>query len=122
MKLSATKRFEFSYAHFLPDYQGACSEMHGHNAILEVTVTGQDPTYPDSMVMDFSSLKHLVRKHIIRHLDHKLLNKIPGLEMPTAENMSQQIWDRLVDKLPSGVTLSKLRLSETEDSWITMEL
>jgi 6-pyruvoyltetrahydropterin/6-carboxytetrahydropterin synthase len=121
MELSATKRFEFSYAHFLPGYQGACAQMHGHNAILEVTVTGQDPTYK-SMVMDFSTLKHLVNEHVMDRMDHQLLNNIQGLERPTAENMAWMIWGLLEDVLPQGVALNKIRLSETEGSWVTLEL
>ena len=33
-------------------------------------------------------------------LDHNYLNEIPGLEVPTLENISRWIWNRLDNELP----------------------
>jgi 6-pyruvoyltetrahydropterin/6-carboxytetrahydropterin synthase len=119
MKLTATRRFEFSYAHHLPGYKGKCVNVHGHNAILEVTVTGNDPGY-GGMVFDFSSLKDVVNDVVIDKLDHKDLNNV--MQIPTAENTAWKIWGLLEAALPDGVKLDKIRLSETEGSWVTLEL
>lgn len=85
-----SKKFSFAAAHFLPGYKGKCANMHGHTWEVEVTVEG--PVDPETgMVIDFVALKELVEP-LIERLDHKLLNDIAGLEMPTAENIA--LWFR----------------------------
>lgn len=115
-KMTVTKKFEFSYAHFLPEYSGKCKHMHGHNAVLEVEVSGPPigigKVY-DTMVVDFGDLKDLVRIEILDVLDHKLLNEI--LEIPTAESMVIWIWERL--QIVFGEELQRVRVFETSDSY-----
>lgn len=120
MGMTATRRFRFSYAHELPGYDGKCVALHGHNAVLEVTVKGTPPHMPkqyESMVMDFSYLKKMVNRIVIQHLDHRYLNDI--FKVPTAEKIIEWIWTEL--RGPLGVCLTKLRLYETEDCWIEKE-
>lgn len=109
--LTVTKRFEFCYSHFLPAHQGKCKELHGHNGILEVEVTGRvDPS--TGMIIDFGNLK-IALERVLEKLDHKHLNKI--IENPTAENIL--LW--LVGELGyyHNLTLVRLRLYETRDNW-----
>lgn len=118
--LTVTKRFHFCYGHFLPGYEGKCCQQHGHNAELEVTVSGQyfdfRGGYP-GMVVDFSILSKIV-SFVVERFDHQFLNDF--LPTPTAENMASLIFQMLSDKIsPSknGLTLEKVKVSETPDSW-----
>lgn len=117
--LTVTKRFHFCYGHFLPEYKGKCSQQHGHNAELEVTVSGRyegEGKY-EGMVVDFGILSKLVFP-ILERFDHQLLNHI--METPTAENMAAYIFstlDYLMSPQKNGLTLEKVRVSETPDSW-----
>jgi len=122
MKTTVTKRFEFCYGHFLPGYNGKCKNVHGHNAVLEVTVSREeelrDGDY-DGMVMDFSQLKRIMEP-IIEQFDHQMLN---GEEWesrignPTCENIAFYLFQRINDRLPDYYFVEKIRLTETPDSW-----
>ncbi|MBR6908475.1 6-carboxytetrahydropterin synthase, partial [bacterium] len=56
--LTVTKIFKFEAAHWLPFYDGACHNLHGHSYKLEVTVTGEvkeNVKNPQcGMIIDFS--------------------------------------------------------------------
>ena len=67
------------------------------------------------MVIDFGDLKLAVTSLVIDNLDHKHLNDISGLEIPTAENIV--LW--IVDKLHSmfGDGLIRVRVYETSTSY-----
>jgi 6-pyruvoyltetrahydropterin/6-carboxytetrahydropterin synthase len=115
MKL--VKKFKFDSAHYLPDYDGKCSRLHGHCWKLEVEIEG--PVQENGMIMDFSLLKKIVDTKIIDLLDHYTVNDI--IKVPTAENIIEWIRLQLYDLHPfttNGVLLTRLRLHETEDSYI----
>ncbi len=96
---------------------GSCSNPngHGHNYDLEVTVEGEiDPDV--GYVMDLRFLKELLQSAVLGDLDHANLNvDVPWLEgvVPTTENLTVAIWNRLADQL-SGARLVSVRLWETE--------
>lgn len=101
------RRFDFEAAHELPGHPGACRDMHGHSYKLMVSVEREID--PDSgMAMDFADLKQLVRREVVDHVDHKLLNEL--LENPTAEMIAVWIWQRLERLLPG---LAEIELHET---------
>ena len=60
MQLRITKLFAFEMAHALTDYEGRCSNIHGHSYKLAVTVSGEAAASPLGMVIDFSCLKAIV--------------------------------------------------------------
>ena len=118
MKLTVTKRFSFEACHYLPRYEGACHNLHGHSYDLEVTVTGEVQGYgvKEGMIIDFKDLKSIVKKHIVDELDHSNLNDT--FENPTAEIMAMSIFVLLKKKLKEkGVCLTRVRLWETRDSF-----
>lgn len=125
--LSITKRFTFEAAHHLPGHQGKCINLHGHSYKLEVTLSGSLSRIPprnlaESMLIDFSKLKTVVKEEVIDTLDHFLLNDM--LTLPTAEVLIEWIWDKLYtifdgSEAVNWCRLSKLQLWETEDSWVT---
>ena len=114
MLLTVTKRFEFAYAHYLPDYPGDCARLHGHNAILEVEVASRAKAYP-TMVVDFKDLKTVVKEKVLSKLDHEYLNDI--LHYPTAESMAEWVWEQLEDDLE----LVRVRVYETSDSYAELK-
>lgn len=99
---------------------GRCNNVngHGHNYVLEVTVSGSvDPQ--TGMVMDLKKLKDLLVREIIDRVDHKNLNVdvdfLQGV-IPTAENIVASFWDLVADKLPSNCRLYEMRLWETDQN------
>ncbi len=132
-----TKEFSFEMAHFLPGYDGLCSNVHGHSYLLHVTVAGvpsADPASPKfGMVMDFSDLKRIVGEEVVGRLDHALMVRrgsvdaaaLGGLThrlvevdyQPTCENMLIDFAERIGRRLPGGVRLASLRLNETATSF-----
>lgn len=132
--ITVTKRFEFCYGHYLPEYDGACKNMHGHNSVVEVEVgTGimlQSESPYSGMIMDFGIIKD-VCKPIIDSLDHCLINEHPGFvhfcekilgappfninkTVPTAELICLYLVSEIKKQIP---TISRLRVTETPDSW-----
>ena len=82
MKIRVTKEFDFEMAHALKNYDGLCSNVHGHSYQLSVCIIGEvlnDEENPkNGMVADFSDIKKMVKTHIINKLDHSLM--LPGKE------------------------------------------
>ncbi len=126
-------------AHALPGYDGACRHIHGHSFRLEVCVVGepiQEPGHPkNGMVMDFKALKDLVNEAFIKKYDHALVlpdttapQVVEGIQQhfgnvltlpfqPTCENMIAVCVEALRPKMPTGVQLRSVRLSETASSF-----
>jgi 6-pyruvoyltetrahydropterin/6-carboxytetrahydropterin synthase len=125
-----TRRLEFSAAHRL--HNPACSAEwnreafgvcnnpngHGHNYVLDVTVTG--PLDPETgMVMDLNRLMVLLHDLVFVELDHKHLDRdVPWLSgrISTAENVAQAIWERLEG--PLGSSLRRVRLYESRMNFV----
>jgi 6-pyruvoyltetrahydropterin/6-carboxytetrahydropterin synthase len=92
---------------------------HGHNFVLEVTVTG-DVKKESGYVMDFKKLKKIIREEIISKVDHKHLNSdVVFLKsvIPTAENLVRAFWQVLEGKM-DGAKLFSIRLRETENNTV----
>jgi 6-pyruvoyltetrahydropterin/6-carboxytetrahydropterin synthase len=122
-----TKRIEFAAAHryVKPEWDaetnrrifGPCYNEpgHGHNYMLEVTVSGQvDPR--TGMVVNLFDLKQVLLR-VLEEFDHKHLNlDMPYFneDVPTSENIARVLWKKLVAQRDIG-TLSSLRLYEDED-------
>ena len=122
-----TKRIEFAAAHRYsrPEWDeaknraafGRCYNppAHGHNYLLEVTVSGEiDPK--TGMVVNLFDLKRVLL-NVIEEFDHKNLNvDMPYFQdrIPTSENFAHVLWAKLAAQRDIG-TLHTLRLCEDED-------
>lgn len=104
------REFDFEAAHFLPGVPDGhkCKRMHGHSYRASVHVRGV-PGGAQNWVMDFADLKRIVNG-VVDRLDHRVLNEIPGLENPTAEQITRYLWQQLRPQLPG---LAKIVLRET---------
>jgi 6-pyruvoyltetrahydropterin/6-carboxytetrahydropterin synthase len=101
MRARVVRKIDF--AHRLHNYDGKCSNIHGHTATVAVEFEGN--INPETgMIADFKDLKDVVDT-VIKPLDHALLlserdedvfKKIPTMKkilpfIPTAENLSEYI-------------------------------
>ncbi|HCX60788.1 MAG TPA: 6-carboxytetrahydropterin synthase QueD [Candidatus Cloacimonas sp.] len=82
----------FSAAHRLCGYQGACSNLHGHNWKVRVGI--ECSTLDEiGMALDYSIIKNIL-KSILDLFDHEYLNDLPLLQgqNPTSENLARIIY------------------------------
>jgi 6-pyruvoyltetrahydropterin/6-carboxytetrahydropterin synthase len=88
------KEFTFEAAHKVPNY----SEIHGHSFHVEVFMRGvRDPKY--GWVESLTKVDPQIDS-VQRDLDHRYLNDIDGLAVPSLENIAQWIWNRLDNAVP----------------------
>ena len=111
---------DFSAAHLLRGYPGACSRLHGHNWKVEVIVKA---TELDSigMGLDFSDIKKATNG-IIGNLDHRNLNDLPPFDEinPTAENVSAYLYTELSKTINTNkIKVGAITLWETERACVT---
>jgi len=100
---------EKNYEVFGKDYN-----THGHNYILEVSVTG--PIDPGSgWLVDLKKLGRIVKSNVVDILDHSQIEKeidwFKG-KQPSSENILLWAWEEIAPRLQQG-TLYRLRLVET---------
>lgn len=129
------KEFHFDASHMLDKHNGKCQNLHGHTYRLIVEVKGPliDQGPNNGMILDFSTLKSLVKQHLLCYLDHaflydeynenevKIANLLKQMDLKvhafpgrtTAELMSKYIYDRLSSYLP----LTMVKLWETPSSY-----
>lgn len=109
----------FDAAHFLKNYKGKCSNIHGHRWRVVIGTTAenlQDTVHLEGMVTDFKDLKSDLNE-VVDALDHTLiyekgslseelekLLKQEGFELsemefrPTAENFSKYFYDIMKER------------------------
>jgi 6-pyruvoyltetrahydropterin/6-carboxytetrahydropterin synthase len=89
------KTFRFEAAHTLSGTTlgAVAEEVHGHSFRAEVALRGT-PDPKTGMVKDFGALDAELAR-IRTTLDHKMLNRIAGLETPTLETLARYIYERL---------------------------
>jgi 6-pyruvoyltetrahydropterin/6-carboxytetrahydropterin synthase len=125
LKLSLTRRYRFAASHRLHTASlsedenrrlyGKCSNPHGHghNYILDVTVTGAvDPA--TGMIANLGELDPFVEREVIEAFDYKYLNDEVSAfreHVPTTENVCREIYRRL--KPFPAARLERVRIEET---------
>lgn len=122
-----TRRVHFNAAHRLhnpaksDDWNratfGKCNlpNWHGHNYVLEVTVSGT-PDPETGYVIDLAILKRVLEEKIVDVCDHRNLNlDVPFLKgvIPSTENLAVKFWQQLEHEIPRG-TLYAVKVFETE--------
>lgn len=111
----------FSAAHHLPNHDGPCKNVHGHNYTVYVSIQGQELD-EQGMLLDFSELGRIVKETVVEKLDHADLNKTDEKDPtartlssnPTAENIAKWIYGCLKPLLESNkYHLAKVKVEET---------
>ena len=101
MRVELTQTYDFEAAHRLPKLppEHKCFQMHGHSYRIEVCVAGE---LDERMgwLRDFGEISAVIEPVIMRELDHRTLNDVPGLENPTSELLCVWLWKRLRPTLP----------------------
>lgn len=129
-----TRRVRFSAAHryWRDDWSeernretfGACANPHGHghNYVLEATVEGsidRDTGFSVSLpALDAALLEAVVEPLDHQHINHAVAEFGAGGAVPTTENLAAWAWDRILQRLPAGVRLQRVRLHEDEDLYV----
>ena len=80
----------FDAAHYIKDYPGKCSRMHGHRWKVEVVVEGQE-LGEMNILIDFGWIKTWLGS-ILNKLDHYVLNEQLNEQNVTAEFLSRWIY------------------------------
>ena len=76
---------------------GKCTNIHGHNYRLEITIQGE-PDPDTGMIIDLKEVKKILQQMIIEPLDHQYLNEAISCfkeRIPTTENLVILIRDFL---------------------------
>ena len=126
MKCTIHRRAQFSASHryWLPELDeaenkrlfAACSRFHGHghNYVLYASLAGELDQY--GMVENLSVVKEVIKREVTSQLNYSYLNDTWSefqKTLPTTENISRIIWQRLSPHLP----LVKVRLFEHPELW-----
>lgn len=138
-----TRRLEFDAGHRIPDHKSQCRHLHGHRYAIEITLSGEvinkAGDAANGMVMDFSQVKDLAKKHVVDLWDHAFLafagdtqivdflSSLPDHKtvildrVPTAENLAQiafEVLDAVYrDTYGNHLQLDQVRLYETPNCW-----
>jgi 6-pyruvoyltetrahydropterin/6-carboxytetrahydropterin synthase len=128
-----TRRIDFSASHTcsnpaLSDAQNralygseAHPHGHGHNYVLEVTLSGS-PDPVTGMIVDLKDVKQWLEEEVVEPMDHRHLNhEVPPFDrvVPTTENLTVEIWRRLQPRFEgTPARLAGIRLYETEDLYV----
>jgi 6-pyruvoyltetrahydropterin/6-carboxytetrahydropterin synthase len=107
----------FSAAHRLCGYEGACSNLHGHNWKVRVGLVAKEL---DSigMAMDYGIIKQIL-SGILAELDHAYLNEVSCLNgmNPTSENLARYVYERMEKELLNQpASIHEVEICESERS------
>lgn len=103
------RTYRFESAHWLPEVPDGhrCKNIHGHNYRIEIVVRGALDRR--GFVVEFAEIDAVVAP-LLREVDHRLLNDVPGLENPTAEIIARWFFERIT-------SCERVRVYENDDSW-----
>ena len=88
------REFTVEAAHQTPPYSG----LHGHSFLIRIFLRGEpDPRFGWSHnLYEVDPVVEAVRGD----LNDRYLNDVPGLEVPSLENLARWIWHRMAPDLP----------------------
>ena len=110
-----SKAVTFEAAHRLPGRgkDDTYGRVHGHSFRLDATISGR--VQPGKLWVEDIAVLTDALSEIAGLLDHKLLNEVDGLDVPTLENIAVWVAARLAGQVNglSQVTISRPSLNET---------
>ncbi|MDP8221560.1 MAG: 6-carboxytetrahydropterin synthase QueD [Candidatus Stygibacter frigidus] len=108
---------DFSSAHRLEGYEGACHNLHGHNWKVRVGILASQVD-DIGMTVDFGIVKQHLNS-LMAELDHGYLNEMECFKgmNPTSENIAKYIFNRLSQVLNGDfVRVAEIEIWESERS------
>lgn len=110
MKLELRQHFQIESARFLPNLPAShpCSRMHGHSFKIILSFVG-NIKQPEGWVIDYHEVTKKIEP-ILKQLDHKVLNEVPGLENPTSEMLAVWLYNEIKKQMPE---LTRITVAET---------
>lgn len=112
----------FAAAHKIVGYKGKCEELHGHNFLVEVFISGEK-LGDDGLLVDFKILKDCL-KDVLNDLDHKYINEIKFFaeRASSAEYIAMYIYEAFKERITGkDVLLKEVRVWESEKAWAAYE-
>jgi 6-pyruvoyltetrahydropterin/6-carboxytetrahydropterin synthase len=85
--IEISQEFGFDAAHYLGNGAAENRRLHGHSFYAEVTLRGE-PNAATGFLRDFGEVNRVLQA-IREELDHRLLNEIEDLGVPTLENLAR---------------------------------
>ena len=104
-------RRRFSAAHAI-SMRGVREAVHGHDWEVTLLVQGERLD-GDGLLCDFHAVERELDA-ILRPLDSRHLNETPPFDRinPTAEHVARHVADAMVPRLPAGVRVASVRVTE----------
>lgn len=117
MEVSYT--FGFDAAHQFDNYPTGhlYRGVHGHSFHVEVALAGE-PDAKTGFVADLGEVEKACRG-VREQLDHRMLNEIDGLALPSLENLSLWIWKSLEPRFPNLARITVRRDSQGQSCTYT---
>ena len=112
----------FAAAHKIVGYKGKCEELHGHNFLVEVFISGEQ-LGDDGLLVDFKILKDCL-KDVLNDLDHKYINEIKFFaeRASSAEYIAMYIYEAFKERITAKhVLLKEVRVWESDKAWAAYE-
>jgi len=123
--ITLSRRYRFPAAHVLRSdafseaenarIYGKCSNLHGHNYGVEITVTG--PPDASGRVIAPERLDALMNEHVLTPLTHTNLTEHPlfAERVSTAENVARVVHEQLAGPIAreTAARLLRVRIQET---------
>jgi 6-pyruvoyltetrahydropterin/6-carboxytetrahydropterin synthase len=125
----------------LVGHEGKCQNLHGHNYVLEIFVTGREQDAV-GRILDFKQLKQAVNDWLSENWDHAFIlwdqdeNGLAAIRSshphriyelpsnPTAENMAMYLLHKVCPRIlaSTGASAYKVRLWESEETCAEVSL
>jgi 6-pyruvoyltetrahydropterin/6-carboxytetrahydropterin synthase len=121
--VSISKEFTFDAAHYLPTVpeDHKCRRMHGHTYRVQIVLHDYVGATGFAGDIDYEDIANAWRG-IHEVIDHRTLNDVEGLEVPSTENLALWIMRRLYSDPKIGHALDEIRIAESSTTWCTFSV
>ena len=136
------RKITFCYGHRIKDHEGACANLHGHNATIWIHARPKPQLDKLGRVIDFAVIKNKVKEWVDNNWDHNMIlwdldrdfiDKLSTLPIrrpylldgnPTAENFAQHLLTKVCPQLfkDEDIEIYKIVFFETENCAATATL
>lgn len=108
-KYTISTQIGFSASHMLKDYEGNCSNIHGHNWFLRVYYEFEELD-KRGLTIDYLELRSRLEEVILPRFDHVNLNDVAPFNMvnPTSENLAKEIFRIIRERVDVGNGILKM--------------